>query len=285
MTKREQYLENSGLVKVAMMLVIVAFHSIANWGIPDWFLGRSKLIPAVVFLAEWMSSFHTSTFVFAAGFIFYSVQSIGNHYKSFLEFEKTKVKCLLVPYIFVSALWCIPCGIVLFNYSLHDILRKYILGISPAQLWFLLMLFGVYSIFFCINKLFSVTPKYIGLSVCGIYIVSMILRKYIPNVFMLWKTADMLPVFAAGYAFNKHIDRLNIKFVIAITAVLHLGAFTLYMGPFISNSILSELIQLVMYLCGASFMFTAVASLGVKYKMIKNSRLIIFWENDQCRFI
>ena len=59
MTKREQYLENGSLVKTIMMLVIVAFHSIANWGIPDWFLNRSKLIPVVSVLAEWMSSFHT----------------------------------------------------------------------------------------------------------------------------------------------------------------------------------------------------------------------------------
>ena len=278
MTKREQYLENGSLVKTIMMLVIVAFHSIANWGIPDWFLNRSKLIPVVSVLAEWMSSFHTSTFVFAAGFIFFSVSCSGNHYNSFVQFELKKAKRLLVPYVFVSILWCIPGGVFIFDNTLHDIVKKYGLGLSPAQLWFLLMLFGVYSIFYIVNKLFHNNPKTLGLTVIVIYAAGLILRKYIPNIFMIWRTTDMLPVFTVGYFFNKYLDKINVKRWMLLSAMIHMSLFVLHMRQVLISSIFSELIGLGMHVFGAIFMYSTIASLGIRFHTIKVSRYIRFLE-------
>lgn len=278
MTKREQYLENIGLVKTIMMLVIVAFHSIANWGVQDWFLNRSKLIPMVAVLAEWMSSFHTSAFVFASGFIFYSVSTIGNHYNSLLQFEIKKAKRLLVPYIFVSALWCIPTGMFVFNYTLYDVFKKYGLGLSPAQLWFLLMLFGVYSIFYFLGKTFKSRLRNIVFAVASLYAISLILRRYVPNICMIWRTADMLPVFTAGYILNEHIDRVNVKVVMTCSALLHLGLIWVHMRLVLSNPILSELVILAMHTCGSCFVFIAIASIGIRFHKIRENRYIVFFQ-------
>ena len=131
--------------KTLMMLIIVVFHGLGFWGIKDWYVTTPiDSFPIIELVCDWMASFHIYTFVLVAGFLFYELRTRYGKYGQFTSFVIKKTKRLLMPYILVSILWCIPIGWLFFRYSLSDILKKYVLGLAPAQLWFLLMLLWIY---------------------------------------------------------------------------------------------------------------------------------------------
>ena len=74
--------------------------------------------------------------------IFLFLKNEKRKYDEFTPFLYGKIKRLIVPYIFVCIAWVIPIGICISNYTLSDIMKKYLLATAPSQLWFLWMLFG-----------------------------------------------------------------------------------------------------------------------------------------------
>ena len=73
-------------------------------------------------------------------------------YREYLPFLRSKVKRLLVPYVFVMLVWVAPISACFFNWNLSYLAKKYLLAIDPSQLWFLWMLFGVFAIVWPIRR-------------------------------------------------------------------------------------------------------------------------------------
>ena len=89
--------------------------------------------------------------------------------------------------------------VLFYKYSITDVVRKFVFGTSPSQLWFLLMLIDVFLIFWLLSDFMSrnhiwgavVTIAFYGLGIVG--------SKYIPNVFMIWTACSYIPLFWFGF--------------------------------------------------------------------------------------
>ena len=65
---------------------------------------------------------------------------------------------LLFPFYIVSILWAIPAEIFIQGGSWTVIVKNFILAISPAQLWFLPMLFWIYLVFYFFSDFIERVP-------------------------------------------------------------------------------------------------------------------------------
>lgn len=246
--------------KTLMMLIIVFFHALGYWGISDWYVTEPDAVfPISRFLCDWMSSFHVYTFVFVAGFVFYELRIKQGKYCEFTNFIRNKIKRLLAPYVLVSIVWCIPIGYIFFRYSLTEILRKFLLGFAPAQLWFLLMLFWVYFIAWIITKYLHIYKIHIAtLIVALLFLVGEITKGLIPNVFMIHRALESLPVFWAGFCLRHFRDRISSVFLFFISTGIHLSIFVLTRVIYIENSFINSCCWLLIHIAGSSSVFLIV---------------------------
>lgn len=67
----ETELKNCSLVKIALMLLIVLYHSLALW-LPDGWFNQEPYDPAPLLgeIAAWLNSFHIYAFTLVSGYIF-----------------------------------------------------------------------------------------------------------------------------------------------------------------------------------------------------------------------
>lgn len=155
---------------------------------------ESKILSII---ADWLNSFHIYGFTLVSGYIFQYLKNERNKYKEFLPFLATKIKRLLVPYVFASIMWVIPISCILFSYTSRDIILKFILCTSPSQLWFLWMLFGVFFMVWNLNKWINEDLIALILS-CLSWIIGFICGSIFPNVFCIWTVFNYLPFFILG---------------------------------------------------------------------------------------
>lgn len=132
-------------IKIGLMLFVVLGHATRLWGTGGWFnqapVQQSFMLH---WLTMWIGSFHIYAFTLVSGYIFSYLRFEKGKYREFLPFFKSKVKRLIVPYIFVAAIWAAPWHRFYFDADADQLIQKYVLGISPSQLWFVLMLFWVF---------------------------------------------------------------------------------------------------------------------------------------------
>ena len=130
------------------MLFVVLCHSAAFYA-GNWFTvcPASATNTLLGTLATWLGTFHVQGFTLISGYIYYYIKNEKKGYQDFSKYITNKFKRLLIPYISISLFWVIPFGILFYSYGSVDILIKYVLGESPSQLWFLLMLFNVFVIY------------------------------------------------------------------------------------------------------------------------------------------
>lgn len=152
--KRE--LENCNFVKLLLMMCVVLGHSVHFWT-GDWFtiINPVQSSDALRFISHFISGFHVYAFAMVSGYIFYYLRIEMNRYSEWKPFVINKVKRLIVPYVFVSAVYLIPVEIYLYGFDLEHITSKFVLAISPSHLWFLWMLFDVFMIAWPMSSLLA----------------------------------------------------------------------------------------------------------------------------------
>ena len=155
--------EDITFIKTVLMLVVVAYHSCIFWN-GTWF-GRAPAISSdgLNILSRWLNSFQMQVFFLVSGYIFCFKRCECNAYQQFKPFMVNKIKRLIVPYIFVSAFWVIPAEVMTHGGGVEKIVKKFVFGTGPSQLWFLLALFWVFLIFWSLNSIFV---KPIGGGIC-----------------------------------------------------------------------------------------------------------------------
>lgn len=196
-------LENCNFIKTVLMFLVVLYHSCALWKSGGWF-NQAPASPSAFLdvLAQWLNSFHVYGFTFVSGFIFYCLKYNQGKYQDKKAFVIGKVKRLIVPYVLVSLLWAGPWYAYYFKASLGDVLKNYVLGVQPAQLWFLLMLFWVFVIAIILPDS-SVVLLIVSLVLYGVgFIGGMI----IPNVFQLFTGLQYFVFFALGCIIAKELS-------------------------------------------------------------------------------
>lgn len=132
---KENELKNCDFIKTVLMIFVVLGHSMIFWR-GNWFsiqrpVYTSQLLAVVT---NWINSFHIYGFTLVSGYIFNFLKVEKNVYNDFKVYTYKKIKRLLVPYIFVSAVWVIPISCYFFKYDLSTIVKNYVFATSPSQL-------------------------------------------------------------------------------------------------------------------------------------------------------
>lgn len=195
---RDQYLERCDFVKTVLMLFVILGHSCAFWN-GTWFSAQSPAINDFVMgcVADWFGTFHVYGFTLISGYIYSYIREERGGYESVSTFIKNKAKRLLLPYLFVSVIWVIPVSNYFYHYDMNDIIEKFILGTSPSQLWFLLMLFDVFLIFRLTDSLKIKRSIFFIIVIC-LYAVGAVGQMAIFNPFQVFTALYFFPFFVIG---------------------------------------------------------------------------------------
>ena len=137
-----------------------------------------------------------------SGFIFYSLKNEKGKYQDKKAFVIGKMKRLIMPYILVSVLWAGPWYAYYFKASLGDVLKSFVVGVQPAQLWFLLMLFWVFVIAIILPDS-SIVLLIVSLVLYGIGFVG---GMIIPNIFQIFTGCQYFIFFALGCIIAKELS-------------------------------------------------------------------------------
>jgi fucose 4-O-acetylase-like acetyltransferase len=218
-------LKNVGFVKTFLMITVVAYHSILFWN-GNWFYEEPVYAaPLLSVLSKWLNSFHVSGFTLVSGYIFSYIFYEKKGYSNFKSFVGKKCKRLLIPYFFVTFLWIIPVSYPFYHFSSKDIFTKYVLGVSPSQLWFILMLFNVFVIAYPVftiikNKLWIAMP--IAVLLYGVGIVG---EQIIPNYFQIFSAFKFFSYFVIGVFLRFYKNKFRITFGV-LTGLLFIHGIT-----------------------------------------------------------
>lgn len=152
----KQKLNNIASIKTIMTIIIVFYHSCIFFT-GSWFTKVTPYynIKYIDYFIFFMSLFHIHTFVMASGYLFYYLNEKNDN--SIIYNIKKRFNRLLIPYVFTSLLWTIPFNIYFFNSDLRDLFINFVLCKAPAQLWFLIMLFGIFVLFEFFLKQIKIT--------------------------------------------------------------------------------------------------------------------------------
>lgn len=196
-------LENCNFVKTILMICVVVYHSMLFWT-GSWFIGEPVFQSNVLaIISKWLNTFHIYAFTLVSGYIYYFIKFEQKRYTNFLPFMTNKVKRLLIPYCFVSIMWVIPISNYFFHYDIEKIFKNFVLGISPGQLWFVLMLFNVFILVYLFDE-YLVNRDFGLIIALGLYFVGGI-GKYcsIPNIYQIFDSFRYIVFFVVGCFIRK----------------------------------------------------------------------------------
>ena len=215
-TKTE--LKNCDAVKTILMLIIVLYHSMVMYaGEGSWApVQRAEESPIIGHIANWLNSFHIYTFTLVSEYIFYYMKYENGAYQKYIPFVWNKVLRLLVPYVFILVIWVLPVNISFYGTEL--MVKKFILGVSPNQLWFLLMLFWVFVIFWPISDFVDRKPIVGGICVCLLYFLGMFSSSY----FCFYRGLKYTIFFYVGFMMRK--GNLSSKLLYKIPSIVYILA-------------------------------------------------------------
>lgn len=256
--------------KTVLMLFVVLCHSAAFYA-GNWFTvcPASETNRVLGTLATWLGTFHVQGFTLISGYIYFYIKNEKKCYLDFRMYISNKFKRLLIPYISISLFWVIPFGSLFYSYGSIDILNNYVLGESPSQLWFLLMLFNVFVIYDIIVA--RLRGAYQILFIVLLFVGGISLGKLIPNVFQILTSMRFILFFYIGCLIRKKYSDLQpdrmLRYGI-IFLLLNISFFTLLNLNVSDNSIVAKGISLIAKnicdVCGAIMSFLLLSYIASK---------------------
>lgn len=197
MKQNVQEIKNCSFVKMILMLLVIFGHSCCFWD-GTWFTGNPVFqSKGLSLISSWVGSFHIYAFTLVSGYIF-AFKILRGGYSHYGLFLKNKAKRLLVPYVFVMLIWVAPISAYYFKWDSLYLFKKYILCISPSQLWFLWMLYGVFAIVWPFRNLMIKKPFAGWMISLALYGVGVVGGRFIPNVFCIWTACQYVIFFYIG---------------------------------------------------------------------------------------
>jgi len=225
-------LESCNFIRTVLMLIVVLYHGILFWN-GNWFTGNPVLqAEPLGHVAAWMNTFHVYGFTLVSGYVFYHVKCIAGRYADYRKFLVNKAQRLLVPFVTVSVLWVVPIHCMFMENSAVYLVKNFMLGCSPAQLWFMLMLFGVFAIMCPLTEFIRRHDAVGAMVVIGLYVVGMIAQRIIPNVFRIWTTCQYCLYFWMGMKLCQYTDNWFVVMIKKIPAFLWLAIHILLFVAF-----------------------------------------------------
>lgn len=273
---KQTELANCNFVKTVLMIIVVSYHCLLFWT-GNWFVEQPAFSSEVlVMLSQWMNSFHIYGFTLVSGYLFFYLMHEKMKYPKFVPFVFNKSKRLLVPYVFVSAVWVIPFAVYFFKYSGADILQRFALGVSPNQLWFLLMLFGVFAIFYPLSNFFKNHTVYGAIAVALLYGVGIVGQSAIPNVFQIFSACRFVLFFWLGFKMRQFGSQWLRKIPALIWLLADISLFVLLQYVKMPSGMLFTLIymglEFLLRIVGALMAFVVLQKLADRL-MWKDSKV------------
>lgn len=274
--KSDEKLDNCTFVKTILMILIVIYHSCVLWT-NNW--GKIPEIQAPILgdIAIWLNSFHIYCFTLVSGYIFFFIKYEKNEYQCFKYFVRKKILRLVIPYYIVGCFWVIPIELLLF--TTDNYILKYLMGISPSQMWFLLMLFDVFIIvYFCGELIYK--NNCIAIIFCVLcYIVGIFGRRFLPNVFQIFTSLQFVPFFVVGMKLRQYtviLDKFMKKkflLVLCLNYMLFLAIFTFTSFENIKYKIFYYMLNFILHLFGAVISFVILQKIACKTERWKYSHI------------
>ena len=256
-------LKNSGFAKIVLMVFVIIGHSMAFWS-ESWIteipvVYKSSIIKGVYL---WINSIHTYCFTLISGYLF-AYKMIQGGYQQYLALLKKKVLRLIVPYYFVATIWVAPIDYYLFTHDVSIVLKRYILGINPSQLWFLWMLFDVFAIAWPLWRYIS-QPKWGWIIAVFLFCLGKLGSRFLTNIFCVFTAYQYFIFFYIGIrlylgGFSKLRKWWKWLF-------LHTILFLVYLYYLSTPGLKGELIRigilLPLHIAGSIFTFLCLTALG-----------------------
>lgn len=258
--KCEKKLNNVNFSKCILMMLVILGHCLNLWTDRDWFICSPAITATQLgVLADWLTSFHTYTFVLISGYVFYFLKNENGRYGDFYSFVVGKIKRLIVPFAFVLCVWVLPFAIYFFKYDKRTIIQKYLLGTSPNQLWFLLMLFWVYIIAWILNSLFKEYFAFSFICVLCLYAIGVVGNHATVDIFNIWSACKYVMFFWIGFQLRgekfKWINKINVFILILINLLLFI------LSLFVTG-VWRQLIDILLHIEGAIMAFLVLDTLA-----------------------
>lgn len=224
-TDKQKELSNCTFVKTVLMLIVVIYHCTVFWT-GSWF-DKEPVCAAqpLSWISRWMQSFHIYGFTLVSGYLFYFLKIEQEKYQKFGSFVANKAKRLLVPYAVVSVAWVIPVTSVFFPFDIGGTLKNYLFGLSPSQLWFLLMLFFVFVLFYPFSRFFAEHDVWGGLVALAFYGAGLVGTLCFPNVFQFFTACSYIPFFWIGFKLRQRGSELLRKIPVFIWLAIDILLF------------------------------------------------------------
>lgn len=197
-------MQNCNFCKTILMLLIVLYHSGLFWT-GNWFTATAPAQPSesISIFVHWLSTFHIYAFTLISGYIYYYVRYQRGGYNNKMKFIYNKIHRLIIPYIGVAILWVIPLNSAFYTFNIYDITNKFVLGEGPSQLWFLLMLFGVFLISYPLSNFFVKHPILSATLAIVLWMVGLAASVIIPNIFQICTTLQFILYFWLGFELRR----------------------------------------------------------------------------------
>lgn len=207
-------LKSINVIKVFMMICVVLSHSCAIYTSKNWGgISPSQSNFVLGALSKYLGTFHTQTFVAVSGYLFYLNRYDCKKYRSPKKDILKRAKRLLIPYLFASIVWVVPAYSIIYGFRIKSIVENFVIGISPAQLWFLLMLFIVFVLFYFVSDYIFKLPSFVAiLFLLGVTYLSHIISKIgVANIFQVIVVMQNLIFFYLGGLIRKKNIRTKIN--------------------------------------------------------------------------
>ena len=249
------------------MLIIIFYHSIIFWH-GGWFIIEPEYPSPVLYnLADVLNSFHVYAFTLISGYIFSYGYNERGKYSSLKSFIFTKVRRLIVPYIFALTVWVIPITQFFFKYSFIEVINRYILCKSPNHLWFLLMLFEVSILVRLFVKKIHTNNLFAIIFPAAIYCLGIIGSQYFDNYFIVWTACSHVSLFILGYKMRQYPNLINVSkwwvYCFAFFASYLSYCFLNSLGTSVYIKLLCSFIGLIMHLFGAVAIYSILQLLSL----------------------
>ena len=221
--------EEISIMRVLAMTMIVAFHSLCFYN-GKWVKVNAIDIPIWNKISCFLDVIDLNMFVFISGYLYGYLYIYRNKYRHPSEVIRLKAVRLLIPYLF----W----GILMAIVWPWNTWSKLLYGIG--HLWFLLMLFGVFTLTVILQLINAQRVKFtskvgISLIVTG-YFLGIVFSKYVytGDFLCINKTLYYFPAFMIGYLCAKlRVAWMlpNWAFIILPFATFVLFVFVWYSPP------------------------------------------------------
>lgn len=260
--ERQTELDNCRFCKAVLMVLIVLYHVILPWANQSW--AQRSIAFSAPFLkccSMWLNSFHIYAFTLASGYIYAFLKLENGRYKEFTSFVKGKIKRLIVPLVCVTVLWVGPIEIIVRQLTAKQLVEQFVLMENPGQLWFLLMLFGVFVIFYLLTDFFTVHDIKGLIVALAFYGVGTVCNRYIDNYFQIWNTCRYVIFFWIGFKIRQKgsvgLNKILVAIYIAADAVLFAVTYLLPTESVIWQAIKSGM-SMLLYVTGAITAFVVL---------------------------